>query len=133
MPAPQNLYQPTTASPNSSQTLSGDVGKSIYSAVDAVVAMLDRSNLVKVDPAKLREVLDASKGRLSVGSWRAYGEKRAEVATESALSRLFPRVDDYGNVTAAIISISGSTDMTMNEYNVIVKRSWENCLMMPRP
>jgi cell division protein FtsZ len=84
--------------------------------------MLKQSNLVKVDPTKLREVLNASKGRLSVGSWRAYGEKRAEEATESALSRVFPRVDDYGNVTSAIISICGSPDMTMNEYGTIVKK-----------
>lgn len=123
MSAKSNSKQIAISSFEASHSLSGNVGASIYAAVNAIVAMLDQGNLVKVDPAKLREVLNECNGTLSVGTCCASGKNRAEDATESALAQVFPSVDGCEkNLRSAIINICGSADMTMHEYNVIVKK-----------
>ncbi|MBV5326627.1 MAG: hypothetical protein JZU65_03170, partial [Chlorobium sp.] len=73
------------------------------------------------DTAKLRELLDACKGALSVGTGKASGKNRAVQATETAMSSVFTHRGDYDRVSSALVSICGSPDLCMHEYDVIVK------------
>ena len=85
MPNALNPDKTSTTSPEPSTPLSSDLGNIIYSVVDTITAMLDQNNLVKIDPAKLRAILDACKEKMSIGSGRASGKNRAILATELAL------------------------------------------------
>lgn len=89
--------------------------------VEVAIKMLEQCNLVKVDPAKLRFILDSCKSELSVGCGKASGENRAELATDTALAAVSSSSGGCYDNTLALVSICGSQDMSMNEYNVIVK------------
>ena len=96
------------------------VSKLLHTAVTSTLRMLmdlagDPENVKAV-----QQVLEASKGRLSIGKGRASGADRSAAAVEAALASCAPEIHDCQTVTAMAVLFNVSCDVTVDEYEAAI-------------
>ena len=91
----------------------------LYGGVKCVTDLLMMPGLMNLDFADMRAIM-LNGGRAMMGSGEATGPKRAQEATESAITN--PLLDDGSleNASGLLINITGSTDVTLFEVDDIV-------------
>jgi cell division protein FtsZ len=93
----------------------------LHSGVRGVTDLMVKPGLVNLDFADIRTVMQEM-GKAMMGTGEASGEKRAIEAAEAAISN--PLLDDVSlkGARAALINITGGTDMTLYEVDEAANR-----------
>ena len=93
----------------------------LHSGVRGVTDLIVKPGLVNLDFADIRAVM-REMGKAMMGTGEAQGEKRALEAAEAAISN--PLLDDVSlkGARAALINITGGSDMTLFEVDEAVNR-----------
>lgn len=93
----------------------------LHSGVRGVTDLMVKPGLVNLDFADIRSVM-REMGKAMMGTGEASGEKRAIEAAESAISN--PLLDDVSlkGARAALINITGGSDMTLFEVDEAANR-----------
>ena len=91
----------------------------LTNAVKGIAELVTRSGLVNLDFADIRAVMKNG-GVALIGVGESDSENRAVEAVEKAISN--PLLDvDISGATGALINVSGSKDMTLNEAKQVVE------------
>lgn len=91
-------------------------------AISAIWKMIVTPGYISLDLAKLRKVVQGSRGTCSFGYGSGRGDSRCEEAIKSLLDG--PLLDSgklMASSTALLVSIVGSTDLTLQEVEDIMK------------
>lgn len=116
----QNLFR--IAKPNmtfrSAFKISDDV---LCQGVRSITDLVMNPGMINLDFADVRTVL-TTMGRAMMGTGRASGENRAELAADQALTN--PLLDDASiqGAKSVLINISGGLDLTLEEVDIIMQK-----------
>jgi len=91
----------------------------LTSAVKGIAELVTKAGLVNLDFADIKAVM-SNGGVALIGVGESDSENRAEEAVEKALNNPLLDVDVTG-ATGALINVSGSKDMTLNEARAVVE------------
>ena len=94
----------------------GAANNVLLGAVQGIAEIITRPGLINVDFADVRTVM-GEMGMAMMGSGKAQGEDRGQVAAEAAISSPLLEDIDLKGAKGILVNVTGGKDLTMRDYN----------------
>ena len=88
----------------------------LLGAVQGIAEIITRPGLINVDFADVRTVM-GQMGMAMMGSGKAQGEDRGQVAADAAISSPLLEDIELKNAKGILVNVTGGKDLTMKDYN----------------
>lgn len=88
----------------------------LLGAVQGIAEIITRPGLINVDFADVRKVM-GQMGMAMMGSGKAQGEDRGQMAADAAISSPLLEDIELKNAKGILVNVTGGKDLTMKDYN----------------
>lgn len=90
----------------------------LLGAVQGIAEIITRPGFINVDFADVRTVM-GEMGMAMMGSGKAQGEDRGQVAAEAAISSPLLEDSDLKNAKGILVNVTGGKDLNMKDYKLV--------------